>query len=629
MQKKKAEPVVKPIPTVPALFPWDFKIKCYILLALGLMFYGNSLLNHYALDDSIAIERNDYVQKGISGIGKILTTDSYDSFYRQMGASSRSQYSGGRYRPLSLVSFAIEQSLFGDSPFIRHLVNVLMYLLCIFTIFYFLNNYLLKSIPGGSDMAFLATALFTIHPIHTEVVANIKSLDEIMSLTLIMSTFIFSLKYVADKKIKNLAIALVCYFLSLLAKEYAITLIALLPLLFYLIAHKKPVEAILTSLPFCGIVIVYLLMRFNAVGIPHGSSLPANDPLVDPFLYATHSQKIATEWWALGRYIIFLFFPYPLSCDYSYAEIPYHVFSQPSVWLSMLVYVAIIIWTVIEFLKKSVVAFVLLFFLACISLISNFLIELGAILGERLLFHASLAFTVLLSYYLLKWLKNVPIETKRIGMIIGFSLLAVICIIEVIPRNAQWNDDDTLFIHDVTVSKNSALLNNDAGWCYLGKSESKENTIPQAQAYLDSAKKYLYKALTINKSYMASFVNLATVYFHFSMPDSAKIYIDKVRQIYPNHPSLGKVSNLVGQLYLGKAMTLGGQQKPYEAIKELVKGVDVDPNNPSMWYNLGGAYYTVGKWDSARYAWSTTLQLQPDYNDAKRGLQAIENRQAK
>lgn len=622
MQKKKAAPAIsKAAPALPALFPWDFKIKCYIILALGFIFYANTLANEYALDDSIAIERNEYVQKGFSGIGQILSKDSYDSFYKQMGAKSNAQYSGGRYRPLSLITFAIEQSIFGNSPFIRHLVNVLAYLACILVIFYFLNDYLLKKLPGGADVAFLSAVLFTIHPIHTEVVANIKSVDEILSLTLIIGTFIFSLRYAANKKTKDLFLAMGAYFLSLLAKEYAITLIVLIPLLFYIVADKKPAEAIMNSLPFYGVVFIYLLMRIHAVGTPH--TLPANDPLVDPFLYATHGQKIATECWALGKYIGFLLLPYPLSCDYSFAQIPYKSFSDLLVILPVLLFVAVTIWAFIELRKKSIIAFVLLFFLACVALISNFVVDLGAVLGERLLFHSSIAFLVIISYYLLNFLKKIPLQTRRNIVMGALILITVVSAAITIPRNAQWKNDDTLFIHDAQVATQSALLNNDAGWCYVGLSESPKNKPEEARALLDSSKKYLYRALAIHKSYAACFVNLATVYFHIGIPDSAKYYLDNLKRIYPQYPSLPKISGLVAQEYLGTAMTLGGQKKTREAINALKKGIDLQPNNPDLWYNLGGAYFNNGQPDSARYAWTTTLQIKPDYTDAQRGLQAL------
>ena len=70
-------------------------------------------------------------------------------------------------------------------------------------------------------------------------------------------------------------------------------------------------------------------------------------------------------------------------------------------------------------------------------------------------------------------------------------------------------------------------------------------------------------------------------------------------------------------------MTFGGQQKPLDAIRELRKGIATDSTMPELWYNMGGAYFTMQKWDSARYAWNRTLQLKPDYADAMKGLQAI------
>jgi len=626
-QKKKQKPqvAVKAAPVLPALFPWDFRMKCYILLAIGFVFYANSIFNQYALDDSIAIQQNEFVQQGVSGIPKIMTSDSYDSFYRHMGANAKTQYSGGRYRPLSLVTFAIEQSIFGDSPFIRHLVNVMAFLLCIFVVFYFLNDYLLKSLPGGSDIAFLTMVLFTIHPIHTEVVANVKSLDEILSLTLITGTFIFGLKYQEGKNTKHLIYSVVCCFFALFAKEYAITMIVLIPLLFYIVAKKSPVESFMSSLIYYVPIFIYILMRVHAVGAPHHTV--ANDPLVDPLLYATPIEKLATKCWALGRDIGFLLCPYPLSCDYSFAQIPYYHFSDFSAIYPIFIFGAITLWALIELRKRSILAFVLLFFLACIALISNFLIELGGILGERLLFHCSLAFLIVLSYYILRGLKNVPLQTKRNIVMGTLGVLTIVCATIVWPRNAQWKDDTSLFIHDVSVSTNSCLLNNDAGWCYLGLSESPKNKPEEARAYLDSARKYLYKAVGISKNYVAGFVNLATAYFHLGLPDSAKLYLDKVKALYPNYPSLKKISGLVAGLYINSAMVYGGQKNTRHAITDLKNGISLQPDNPDLWYNLGGAYFTNQQIDSAQYAWNITLKLKPDYADAQRGLQAIAHQQ--
>lgn len=607
-----------------SVFPWSFRNKVLLLFLIGFAFYGNSLFNKYAHDDSIAIERNEFVQEGFSGIEKMLTSDAYASFYNQMHADSRAQYSGGRYRPLSYIIFAIEQQIFGNSPFVRHLVNVLAFLGCLAVILYFLTFFLLRNIPGGGDISFLAALLFAIHPIHTEVVANIKSIDEILSLILILSTFIFALLYLEKKKPKYLILGLGSLLLALLAKEYAITLIVLLPLLFYLPGKKKPIEALTAALPYYGVFIIYLAMRIHAVGIPH--SMPATDALIDPFLYASKAQKLATECWALGKDMGFLFFPYPLSCDYSYSQIQYHSFGDFSVILSILLYVAIGLWALQLLYKRSVLAFPVLFFLACLALISNFVIELGAILGERLLFHASFGFLVVLSYFIMKIMKNLSLKKKQTILMAGLSLLVLLCASETIPRNSQWKDDGTLFLHDVFVCPNSSLLNNNVGWRYLMKYESNAANPTKAMPYIDSAKKYLFKAIALKQNYVAAYLNLTYVYYHLGNPDSANFCIDSVRAMYPMHPSIANISRLIAFQYMDKFRLLGAQHKSVDAIDELRKGLSLqvsDSIKAILWYNMGGAYFTLRNWNMARNAWDSALHRNPEYKEAQQGLDAL------
>src|SRR6185312_5493071 len=316
------------VKTVPAnlrrdmLFSFPFKTKCIFLCVVGVLFYGNSIFNKYAMDDQLTILDNSYVQMGFSGIPKILSNDSYASYYVSMGGDPNQQLSGGRFRPLSEIVFAIEQQLLGGSellPFFRHFVNIIAFACCLWAMFYFLDKFLFKKIPWGSDMAFIATFLFAIHPLHTEVVANIKSLDEILSIFFILLTFIFSLKYLKNKQVKDLVIGLVSYFLALLSKEYAVTLVFFIPLLFYLLEDIKIIPALKASIPYYGIFVVYLFLRYKAVGFHNPP--PSANVLTNPYYYATHLQKIATEWFVLGKYLGLLFWPYPLSADYSYYQI--------------------------------------------------------------------------------------------------------------------------------------------------------------------------------------------------------------------------------------------------------------------------------------------------------------------
>ena len=79
----------------------------------------------------------------------------------------------------------------------------------------------------------MAAVLFVAHPIHTEVVANIKSRDEISSMFFLLLSLLFIHNYLSSNKILMLIVALGCFFLALLSKESAIVYVALAPLFIY------------------------------------------------------------------------------------------------------------------------------------------------------------------------------------------------------------------------------------------------------------------------------------------------------------------------------------------------------------------------------------------------------------
>ncbi len=177
-EKKGAQAFLPPLKEGGLLSLGSFKIQALLLVIIGFILYSNSFNNEYALDDGIVIQKNDYVQQGIRGIPKILSTDAYDSFYRQMHA--KQQLSGGRYRPLSVVTFAVEQELFGtktaaklnssssnlpnenvkpaeDAAFVRHVINVVFYILSVIVLLYFLRNFIFKNDPL---IAFITCLIF-------------------------------------------------------------------------------------------------------------------------------------------------------------------------------------------------------------------------------------------------------------------------------------------------------------------------------------------------------------------------------------------------------------------------------------------------------------------------------------
>ena len=135
---------------------------------LSFLLYVNTLKHEYTIDDLIVVTSNKLTQQGVSAIPDIFS-HSY-----MFGYNGREDES---YRPLTLTTFALEKSMFDANSSASHFIQVLLYALTILVLFRYLVRLL------GEDrltLVALITLLFAVHPLHTEVVANVKSRDELM-----------------------------------------------------------------------------------------------------------------------------------------------------------------------------------------------------------------------------------------------------------------------------------------------------------------------------------------------------------------------------------------------------------------------------------------------------------------
>lgn len=630
MNHKKNNPKVKTEPAASnqsvstyatyakSIITWSIDKQLAFLMIIAFAFYANSLLNQYALDDGIVIEKNLYVQNGISGIKDIMTHDAYASFYEQMGAGQ--QLSGGRYRPLSIVTFAIEKALVGDSPFIRHLVNVLLFVGSIALLFHFLRNYLFIKLPNGGDLAFLSTLIFAIHPIHTEVIANVKSRDEIMSFLFITATFLFFYQYLQNKKTKTLIYAGITYFLALLSKEYAIMLVLLIPLSVYIFRDKSFTDSFKGTLLFFIVAGLYMFIRVKVVG---ASSIENTDVLNNPYMFAKKAEKLATKIYVLFLYFRYLVFPHPLSADYSYSQIAYRSFGSWDTWLSIIFHFSLIILGVKLFFKRHVLSFAIIFYLAFLALIGNIFMDIGATMGERLIYHSSLGFAIALGYGILVLTEKITTDTikQRNTLYILLLIIGIPFGIKAFERNAVWENDITLFTHDVNVVPNSALANGNAGARYIDLSEKPENK-DKSREYLEKSIGYLRRALQIHPRYVNSYINLGLAQLKMGRLDSAEIYLGKARELYPSNPIIKNISKAVANTYLNKGLAAGKQNNLDSAIIYINKASILDPTEFNTWYNLGGALYTGKRFEEASQAFAKALQINPNHQDAKNGYTA-------
>ncbi|OFY87802.1 MAG: hypothetical protein A2236_07840 [Bacteroidetes bacterium RIFOXYA2_FULL_33_7] len=443
------------------------KVIFLIIFAFTFLLYGNSIMNDYALDDAIVITQNEFTKKGISGISDIVSTEFFTGFFGRQ----KNLVAGGRYRPLSVVTFAIEYEFFGQNPHISHFINVLLYALTGILLFIILSRLFqsYKKTKWYFSIPFVASMLWIAHPIHTEAIANIKGRDEILAFLGSLLALHYTVKYIDLQKIKFLFFSAIAFFLSLTAKENSITFLAVIPLTIYFFTDSSIKRNLISVIPMLITTIAFLAIRQSVLGtsIFDGStSTSAPQELMNnSFLGASIADKYATITLTLGYYIKLLFLPHPLTYDYYPYMIPIISWSDWRAIFPLIVHILLIYWAFKGLKNKSIISYSIWFYAITFSLTTNILFPIGVFMNERFMYIPSLGFIIIITYFLLKYLPTVVKNIKQYNTIITSFLVMVMLLFSVktISRNSAWENDFILFTTDVEVSGNSAKSTTSAG----------------------------------------------------------------------------------------------------------------------------------------------------------------------
>ena len=380
-------------------WPINTKLHKWIIFVLAFLLYGNTLTHEYTQDDAIVIYDNMFTTEGFSGIPGILKYDTFYGFFKVEGKDKL--VAGGRYRPLTLVMFAVEYAIFGDNPLIGHLGNILLYGF-LGIILYLLLLKLFRArgdLPSAAFIAFLTTLFFMVHPVHTEVVANIKGRDEIMTLLGSLAALLLSLKAFQEKKDWLNILAGIIFFLALLAKENAITFLAVVPLTYFIFTKADLAKVITQTLPFLIGAILFLIIRGQVLGGNFGGEV-SMELMNNPFLKIENGrwvalafgEKMATIVYTLGKYVQLLIFPHPLTHDYYPRHVALMTWSDWQVILSTLLYIGMGVLGLIGLLKKRLWSYGILYYIITLSIVSNVVFPIGTNMSERFLFMPSVGF---------------------------------------------------------------------------------------------------------------------------------------------------------------------------------------------------------------------------------------------
>ena len=563
---------------------------------LAVLLYMNTLGHGYALDDYPTIYGNRLTRAGVSGIPTMLHTGYW------YGLDGLNDW---LYRPLSLVMFALEWQVAPGIPALGHLINVLLYAVTAVVLFRFL-----RELFEGYDVLvpFAIALLWIAHPIHTEVVANIKSRDELLSFLFSILTLWQCVKYVSAPSRKHLAFSGVYFFLALMSKESPITLLVIAPITL-LVFRRPDARTMLRAIAPVGIAAaVYLAIRSSVLTSQTGSSSPIS--LIDNSLTAAPDflHRQATAFYVGALYLKLLVFPHPMSSDYSFRQVPVVGFDNPVAIASLLVYVGLLVYGVVRLWKRDPIAYGILFYLISIALVANVLFLTRSTMADRFLYAPSLGFSIVLVLLLARVLRvNVqPVRRDRPWSVNAVFagvvwLILVPAIALTWTRNPDWKNDTTLFSADSRHSPNSARIHFLYGNHML--QELKQGKVePSRQGeYYDIALAEFRRAIALYPAYAEPHMLIGDAYTYKKDYASAANWY---AEIVARNPRFG-----AGYIYLGNTyVSMGDNAK---AIAAFQKALAVDPNDAGANYLLGTAYRAQGDSAAARQYLEKAYTLDP------------------
>ena len=551
---------------------------------LAFILYFNTANHQYVLDDFSLISDNTVTTKGLEGIPTIFQNHYRVGYYL---------IDDGIYRPLSVAMFALEWELSPNNPHLSHWLNLLFYVFTGWLLFITLSK-LLKNY--NLVIPFLISIVFIAHPVHTEVVANIKSRDELMGFFLSIASLYYLLKYFEKNKIYYLILVGFLFFGALLAKETAITMIVLLPVSAYLFINQSLKKNILPFIFLLAPVIIFLFIR-NVV-------LSENDTtyMVTPLenlLLATNNvtSRIATEIKIMGDYILLLIYPENLLYDRSYGQIKIVNFSDIKVILTLILLIFSGVFCFVKILKKDLIAFGIFIFLLTMTLFSNIIFTIGVAMADRFLYFASLGFAFIIVLLFVKITKTKLDFEKYKSVSKFFSnnfklLLFTAPIIlfysfRTMERNKDWKDNFTLFSKDVIKMPNNSRAHSFyANELIRTVAFNETDSVLKKNYYLESIKEFKRSFAIYPKQSPEVYEAIGTAYLKINKFDSAEYYYKKGIKL--DHTL---IKNL-GDLYFAKC-------DYNKAIYFYLKQVKISPENYLTWLNLGLSYGTLQKYDLA------------------------------
>lgn len=563
------------------------KIDCrsiVLILLLVIWVYWPACCGPFVYDDHETITKNPYVKNlgFLPGYFNPANVKAWSVHPKQQ------QY----YRPLPLITFAINYQMAGLSPGVYRVTNILLHITValLFLKLLHLTFQTLTSAPERDTdcrATFLFAVLaFALHPIQTESVTYIVSRSVVICSIFILAGLIAHLLSMQRQngRVKWYLVAIGCFTLALFSKEVAIVFPLLLLSMVWSFArihkYRQPMRFVMRQcLPFFGILSLYLAVRIVFLGQSTMSDIGNHF-----ILYFMTSSK------ALFIYLRLIFLPIGQTLDH-------HLPLADSFGDPVGIAAAVAVVCIFIFVLKSLIrspgfrSFWLAWFF--LSILPNLVLPTNEAISEHSAYLPSIGLIATVAYTTAMAARKWWPFSNQIRRIVVVGV-AIICLAQLsfltVNRNLLWGNPLALW-HD-TVSKNpfSARAMNNLGTVYLQKNE------------ILKARHYFLKAISLKPDSVEARNNLGMTY---GLEGNHAMAFEMFQEALSMDPSHIESLNNLGFTYIRSQ----GYSKAIEILKH---ARSIAPDNPNIICNLGIAYLNIKEINKGCRLIRESIRINPD-----------------
>ncbi|HEY2066150.1 MAG TPA: hypothetical protein VGG84_09355 [Gemmatimonadaceae bacterium] len=351
------------------------------------------------------------------------------------------QLGGDGYRPLVIALFTMEWLAAGGAPWVFHLVNILL------TVGASLAVYWCAAAILPRRGAWVAAALFAVHPVHVEVTGNVVGQSELIvavCLAAAVGVYLRARRH-GPLGARAAGAVLSLYVIALLSKEHAVVFPALLAVAEATVLRGNTDRWRVRDVRPLALAIVAITLGWFYIRTLVFGGVAGFYPFpVFQFLHLGMADRAGMMMTEIPRIARLLVFPTRLSGDYSPTEVlvtkGFDVVEIPGIVICF----GVLLLAVALRRRAPVVSFGLFWVIVSYLPVSNILVPTGFITAERTLFVPSIG-VVLVAGALATMVEVRSRRAEQIGGLVALALLLSLGLARSIDRQRVWKNNDVFF----------------------------------------------------------------------------------------------------------------------------------------------------------------------------------------